>query len=236
MTPTALCFDATGTLIETTENVGEVYHRVALEHGVDLPAWRLDDAFRRILRRAPPRGTDGDCFETRCRRELEWWFERIRETFQATDSTARFEDFPAFASALFERYRAPGAWQLRPGSIEMLTRFRAHGYPLCIVSNFDHRLPEILGILDLSSFFELVVIPVDSGRAKPDRAVFEIVSQHLSMPLDSLGYIGDDSKKTLRAIEDLGLQVVDLREIDHLESLPDRFETRATLRPRRDRG
>ena len=98
MTRHPICFDATGTLIELNEGVGEVYHRVALEHGVDLPAWRLEDAFLRILRRAPARGVEGETVAARRQGELDWWFERVRETFQATDSTACFSNFPTFAT------------------------------------------------------------------------------------------------------------------------------------------
>ena len=50
----AVLFDAVGTLIELREPVGETYARMARPFGVALPAWRVDDAFRRILKRAPP--------------------------------------------------------------------------------------------------------------------------------------------------------------------------------------
>ena len=233
----AVCFDATGTLIEIAESVGEVYHRVALEYGVDLPAWRLEDAFRRILRRAPARGIAGDSVDERRDGEIKWWFERIRETFQATDSTARFQDFQAFADALFETYRAPGAWQLRPGTLEMLTELRSRGLRMVVVSNFDHRLLKILELLDISSFFDTVIIPSKIGRAKPDRAVFEAVAESLSLPLnalDSLLYVGDDPKETLRAIEEFGLQVIDIHQIEDLETLPERLVKAAILPPRPD--
>jgi len=229
-----ICFDATGTLIETAEGVGEVYGRVAREFDVDLPAWRLDDAFRRILLRAPARSADGASVEARRVAEKAWWFERIRETFQATDSTARFANFPAFAEALFELYRAPGAWRLRPRTLETLTAIHSAGLPMTIVSNFDHRLPEILEILDISSFFEFVSIPSVTGRAKPDRFVFEAVLAELSLPpktLEELLYVGDDSTETLQAIEELGLQVIDIHQLEESESLADRVLRAATLPP-----
>jgi putative hydrolase of the HAD superfamily len=225
VTLAAICFDATGTLIETAESVGDVYHRVAREFEVDLPAWRLEDAFRRILQHAPARGLEGASVEDRREGEVQWWFERIRETFQATDSTARFKDFQALADALFETYRAPGAWQLRSGTLEMLTKLKGSSIPMTVVSNFDHRLPKVLELLDISSFFDVITIPSMAGRAKPDRAVFEVVLDRLSLPpsmLDALLYVGDDSKETLRAIEELGLQVIDIHGLDDHETLADR--------------
>jgi putative hydrolase of the HAD superfamily len=232
VTRRTICFDATGTLIELNENVGEVYHRIALEHGVDLPAWRLEDAFRRILRRAPARGVDGDTIATRRRHEVDWWCERVRETFQATDSTACFDDFPAFANALFDAYRTADLWRLRPGVSEMLARLRDRGWTLVVVSNFDHRLLEILKDIDIAQFFEFVSIPSESGAAKPDRLVFELVSDSLQTPLETFLYLGDDAKELLDAISDLGLRVFDIREIEDLEAFPDLASSAATL-PRR---
>jgi putative hydrolase of the HAD superfamily len=227
-----VCFDATGTLIETAENVGEVYRRLALDFGVDLPAWRIEDAFGRILRQAPARKCTGDSFEVRRRNEMEWWFDRIRETFQATDSTARFEDFPAFARVLFENYRSADAWRLRRGARPMLLEFRRRGMPLAIVSNFDHRLPEILEGLDISSFFEFLAIPSTVGKAKPHRAPFAAAARNMTLSsdsLDCLAYVGDDTRPTLRAIKQLGLTVLDVTKVEDLSGLPDRLTTTATL-------
>ena len=233
MTPPAICFDATGTLIELAEPVGDVYHRIALEHGVDLPAWRLEDAFRRILGRAPPRGVEGDTINARRQNEVDWWFERIRQTFQATDSTARFDDFPTFAAALFEVYRSPDAWRPRAGIPEALTALRARFCPIAVASNFDHRLLEILEGIDLLDFIEHIEIPSIYGSSKPDRTVFERVAAKLKRPIGELVYVGDDAPEVLEAIAALGLRVFDVREIENLEALADLASTAATLPPLR---
>jgi len=219
-TPT-ICFDATGTLIEATQPVGETYHRFALEFGVDLPAWRLDDAFRRILRHAPARGLEGASFEERCAHEVAWWFERIRQTFQATDSTVRFDDFEAFARALFDFYAGAEAWRARPGMPALLGRLRDHGRRLCVVSNFDHRLPKILEAIDLARFFEKIFIPSQTAHAKPERALFEAVGAAVGQPLETLLYVGDDAPETLAAIASHGLRVLDVADHGDRESLLD---------------
>lgn len=235
-TPT-ICFDATGTLIEAIQPVGETYHRFALEFGVDLPAWRLDDAFRRILRHAPVRGLEGTSFEERRAHEIQWWFERIRQTFQATDSTARFDDFRAFAQALFDFYAGAGAWRARPGMPALLAQLRDQGARLYVVSNFDHRLPQILEVLDLEKFFEEILIPSRAAYAKPDRALFEAVAAAAGQPLEALVYIGDDAPETLAAIAAHGLRVLDVRDCGDPDSLADLLlgasgtAAAATLRP-----
>jgi len=216
-----ICFDATGTLIEVRAPVGDVYHRIALEHGVDLPAWRLDDAFRRVLRQAPARGLDGATREERCASEIDWWFERIRQTFQATDSTARFDDFRAFAQALFDHYQSDAAWRTREGVAQALTQLRQLGCFLAVTSNFDHRLPKILELLDLTRFFLTIEVPCQMGRAKPDRAIFEAVAEASGRPLHSLVYVGDDPPEMLAAIAAHGLRVIDIRAVQEFSALAD---------------
>lgn len=220
MTSRALCFDATGTLIETTEPVGEIYRRVALDFGVDLPAWRLDDAFRRVLRRAAPRGVEGATREARRDREVEWWSDLIRQTFQATDSTVAFEDFPGFAQTLFELYCGGSLWRARPGILDALRVLRDQGFAMAIASNFDHRLPNILQALDLKYFFDPIEIPIEHGFRKPERPLFEFLAKSFDRPLAGLTYIGDDDAETLAAIRSHGLRVLDIREVDDLERLP----------------
>lgn len=216
---TAVAFDATGTLFEATEPVGEVYARIAREHGVDLPSWRLDDGFHRMLRHAPPRGVDGEDEGRRREGEVTWWSEIIRQTFQATDSTARFADFPAFVDALFEAYRQPGAWRLRPGIAPLLEALRDRATRLAVVSNFDHRLPDILEALEIHHYFESIEIPSRHGCAKPDRAIFETAAAALGCTPTALVYVGDDPPERLDAIRALGLGVVDVRARETPEAL-----------------
>lgn len=228
----AICFDATGTLIEATTSVGEIYRRVALEHGVDLPAWRLDDAFGRILRHAPPRRATGTTREARTADEIEWWFERIRQTFQATDSTVRFDDWSGFARALFDAWASAAAWRIRPGVRETLLALAAQDTFMAVTSNFDHRLFKILEDLELKGFFDLIQVPCIDGHLKPERAVFEAVAARATgiaaaeLPADALAsmlYVGDDDPDVLARIGELGLRVFDVREVEFGPELADRL-------------
>ena len=226
MTIRGVCFDATGTLIEPAESIGETYGRAARAAGVRLPAWRLDDAFQRVLRHAPPLGEAGSTGTTQAEREaaeIAWWRERVRQTFQAADSTVRFADAEAFFAGLFAHYRRPEAWRVRPGAHEVLDRLQREDVALALVSNFDHRLPEILEALDLARFFSLVTIPSRSGVAKPDARVFAAVAQGLELPLGSLAYVGDDAPEVLAAIARQGLLVIDVAECPDLAALPSRL-------------
>jgi len=231
MTRSGLCFDATGTLIEMTASVGETYAEIALAHGVKLPAWRLDDAFRRVLRSAPAMSCTGSTFCQRQARAFEWWSERIRQTFQAADSTIRFDDFAAFARALFESYREPSRWRPRPFVTETLERLIHRGHRMAIVSNFDYRLPFILEGLDLKRFFPFTLIPADSGMRKPDPQLFALAAQHFECAAQSLVYIGDDAQEVLAAIRSAGPKVIDIGALTSFDELPECIDAAAILSP-----
>lgn len=206
-------FDATGTLIEVAEPVGETYHRIARSHGVDLPAWRLEDAFRRVLRHAPERGIEGPDELARRESERSWWFERLRQTFQAADSTARFPDFEAFARDAFDAYRVPSAWHVREGLETLLEQLGDAGLGMAVVSNFDHRLPEILEGLGLGDAFVTIEIPSRLGKTKPHPVIFGAAADRLGLAFESLAYVGDDPPERIAAIARLGLRVVDVNQI-----------------------
>lgn len=211
--PRGVVFDATGTLIEATESVGDVYQRVALEHGIVLGSWRLDDAFGRVLRHAPPRGVEGEDEQTRRDGEVEWWFELIRQTFQAADSAVLFDDFSSFAQTLFDTYRAPAAWRVRDRVLPLLSRLRDQGTPMTVVSNFDYRLLEILEALELTPFFTSIELPCKHGARKPDASLFEAAARSLDRAITDLIYIGDDSPDRLTAIRGHGLDVIDVNAV-----------------------
>ncbi len=226
MTIRAVVFDATGTLIEPRESVGTVYARAALAEGVRLPAWRLDDAFVRVLRSSPPlaaAAATGANADERAAAETAWWIERVRQVFQATDSTVQFRDPKAFALSLFETYRRAETWRERPGARRLLEQLAGAGLRLALASNFDHRLPEILKDLGLYRFFESIEIPSRSGRAKPDRTVFESLGRALALGLDELAYVGDDAPEALAAIAALGLTTIDIRALADLEAVAERL-------------
>jgi putative hydrolase of the HAD superfamily len=233
----AVLFDAAGTLIETVEPVGESYARIAAVHGVALPAWRLGDAFARILRGAPPRVFPGATRERVATLERRWWREVVRATFLAADGTARFEDFEGFFEALFEHFAGPDAWRARAGAGQALDRLRERGTRTGVVSNFDARLGPILTGLGLSQRLDAVVLPIDAGAAKPDPAIFDLALARLGCPAGACVYVGDDSERDIAAVRRLGLRAIAVGGLATLAEVPERldaFVAGAEASPARD--
>jgi len=225
----AVLFDATGVLIELAEPVGATYAEAARRFGVRLPAWRLEDAFRRVLRHAPPRVFPGRTPEAAAGCERAWWREIVRQTFQAADSTVRFADFEALFADLYTRYQTGTAWRARPGAHETIRTLRANGRATGVVSNFDHRLTPILEALGISELLDVVVIPSQCGFAKPDPAIFRTALAALDTRPDEAVYVGHDPDTDLAGATAAGLIAIRLAEDEALGTLPARIERVANL-------
>ncbi len=218
----AVIFDAAGTLIETAEPVGEVYAREARSFGVELPASRIEEAFRRILAAAPPPAWPGASLREAAEAERRWWWERVRETFRAADGTVRFDDFDGFFDRLFEHYAHGAAWRLRPGAREALVALRRDGLQLAVLSNFDQRLRPVLRELGIHGCFDAVTLPADAGAAKPARQIFDVCLKRLGVANHRCVYVGDHAEQDLASSKTAGLHSVDVASLATLAELPAR--------------
>lgn len=212
----AVMLDAVGTLIRLREPVGATYARVAREHGVAIPAWRLDDAFARVVRAAAPMPPGDDAAERA------WWRDRVREVFRAADQMQRFGDFEACFDALFAHYARADAWVAAPDAAGAIEALRAAGRRVAIASNFDHRLPAILAGLGLAP--DLVWLPRDAGTAKPDPAFFARACERLGVAPAAAVAVGDDAARDLEAARRAGLAAIDVASLASLGALPARIE------------
>lgn len=206
----AVLFDAAGTLIELRESVGTHYARTAAQHGVALSATLLEDAFRRIFASAPPMAFPGAEAADIAELEREWWRRRVRATFRAADSSARFDDFEAFFAQLFLDMGLASAWQVVPGGEALLRELRVRGWAIGVVSNFDRRLHSILDGLALRPLLDSVILSSDVGTAKPDPQIFEHALAELRVAAGRAWFVGDHPVQDVSGARDAGLRAIDV--------------------------
>lgn len=223
--PRALLFDVVGTLLRPREPVGTTYARFAARHGAQLSATRLDAAFRRALRTAPPMVFPDAAPGEIPRFERNWWRDRVRmavcEALGQGDCAgeAPFPSFEAFFAELFTHYASAAAWQPLPGVRGALAELRARGIRLAVVSNFDHRLPALLEALGLAGCFEFVLLPAEAGASKPAAAIFDAAVTRLGLPRHEIALVGDDPEQDLDAARAAGLGAIDVAELATLRDL-----------------
>ncbi len=210
----AVLLDAAGTLIHLRESVGESYARIAREHGVEIPAWRVDDAFRRVLRSAPPMVAPDDAGERA------WWRDVVRATFRAADQMQRFDDFDACFDALFAHFARPDSWRAAVDAQATLEALRRAERRVAVASNFDHRLPALLAGLGLARDLDLIWLPRDAGVAKPDPRFFLGACERLGVAPAEAVAVGDDPELDLAAARRAGLRAIDVASLASLGALP----------------
>lgn len=214
-----MLFDATDTLIELREPVGETYARVARAHGARIAPWRLGDAFARVWRRAPPLVFPGVAPEAAAPHERAWWREVVRQTFLAADSASRPDDLDACFAELFSHFAQARAWRARPGAEAALRGLRADGRATAVVSNFDRRLRGVLDGLGLGALLDTVVLPSDAGAAKPAPAIFALALERLGVAAAEALFVGDDARRDLAGARAAGLRAVTLATLEDLPAL-----------------
>lgn len=215
----AVLLDATGTLMALRGSVGEAYARAARAQGLQISAWRLDDAFRRALEQAPPMVFPAAPRQERPALERRWWRERVRVTFLSADSSQRLPDFDACFDRLWAHFSAPEAWQRREGAVALLESLRARGLRTAIVSNFDARLPSILAGLGLAERLDAIVLPCTAGAAKPDPAIFRCALETLRVAPQEALFVGDDAERDLDGARRAGLRAVHVGSLATLDAL-----------------
>jgi putative hydrolase of the HAD superfamily len=186
---------------------------------VDLSAWRVGDAFRRILA-----GTEPMVFPDAAAPEIpalerEWWRRVVRSTFLAADSCARFDDFEGCFDRLWRHFADPAAWAPRPGGRELLARLHGRGLRLAVVSNFDHRLPALLAGLGLAAHLDAVILPSEARAAKPALRIFKLALEQLGVSPAEAVFLGDDAERDLAGARAAGLRAIDVGSLATLAGI-----------------
>ena len=215
----AVLFDAVGTLIRLREPVGDTYARFAAAAGIRVSADALQSAFATVLRGMPPMVFPACTGEALRAAERDWWRTVVRSTFDTAGVSGCGTDLEPIFTALFDHFAGSAAWQCAAGALEVLTALRARGLATGMVSNFDYRLPALLGALQLAPLLDTIVLPADAGAAKPDARIFALALSRLGVGAEDTLYVGDDAEHDMAGATRAGLRAVDVATLANLRAL-----------------
>ena len=187
-------FDVAGTLVKTVTPVGEVYARVAEQHGIELDPKDAEARFRQAfqeLGRPNYSLPDG---------EKVWWRELVETVFGAAVTDVCFEE-------LFNFYAKPQAWEAFPEVFAVLEALQKK-VRLGVISNFDARVLPVLDGLELAPFFEEVVYSGEVGSAKPEARIFEVACERMKVAPERCVLVGDDPERDLAGAKAAGMRCV----------------------------
>ncbi len=184
----AVFFDVGATLIRPCPSVAETMARVAAErgHGLDvrdferhMPA--MDAYYEAEYLR------DGDFW---CSHEgsTAIWLDQYRYVCHLAGIA---HDAEGMARATHEAYRRADHWEIYPDVLGCLRGLKQRGLALCIVSNWDAELEDLLRDLRLLPYFDAVVSSAAVGYRKPNPVIFEIACEELGVRPSRAVHVGD---------------------------------------------
>lgn len=113
------------------------------------------------------------------------------------------EAFTRWSEAYDEAFR--GAWRPTPDGVALVSRVRAAGVPLGVVTNLTREYQqEKLAAVGLGDLPVLAAMD-DLGRGKPAPEVFHLACRRLGLPPAEVAYVGDELDVDARGARDAGL-------------------------------
>jgi len=184
----AVTFDVGGTLIEPWPSVGHVYADVAEGHGFQFTPDELNQRFRAAWKaRQNFRHTRDD------------WAALVRATFGTPECDAFFPE-------LYERFASAKVWRVFDDVRPTLMRLKEQGMKLGIISNWDERLRPLLDSLELTQFFDAIVISVEVGFCKPAPEIFREAVRLLDLAPQQILHVGDSEAEDVAGAGRIGMQ------------------------------
>ncbi len=196
-------FDAAGTLFYLPRSVGWHYRSVAERHGCFLDERALSVSFGAVWKEMPARPATG---VARADDAKGWWRELVERVLDRCGVPATELDRAAYFEELYREFTLPGIWELFPDVREALAALQPR-FRLGIISNFDGRLRQILGHLEISAAFDLVVISSEVGADKPDPLIFQHALKQAAVDLHEAMHVGDDPVHDWEGAASVGLDV-----------------------------
>lgn len=203
-------FDAVGTLIELTRPPGAIYSEVAAEFGQDWAPGRVQQAFRRAWKETPP---PADLAGPRPDDDRLWWHQLVVRTLGFAGYS--LPAFDAYFERVYRRFEQPGIWRARPGADEVLKVLHGAGLRLGVLSNFDGRLHAVLRALELTPYFEHVIVSSEVGANKPSPLIFQAALARFAVPAGRMLHIGDDPDLDEKGAASLGITPLLVQEPGH---------------------
>ena len=199
--------DVGETLIGPRHSFGAVYAAALADLGVVQSPETFEDALQATWREFDARIPPGiDRYRSFPGGEVDYWRRFAARTLQrAIDGEADPALLERALPALRDVFASPDAWVIYPEVESTLAALRDAGARLCVVSNWDSRLPALLGRLGLLDAFDEVVVSHLEGVEKPDPALFRIALERLGSAAGHALHVGDRADLDLAGARAAGI-------------------------------
>jgi len=197
-------FDVGGTLIAPYPSVAGVYRSHGLEHGLTASEKEIQIAFKKAWKKHEGFGKPAraklqhDEQSTQAR-----WKALVMDVFEEVNFHG---DSEACFMSLYNAFTKKEVWTIFDDVLPTLEALKQRNVRAGIISNWDLRLPNLLDTLELSAFFDPIIISSQVGVEKPKTEIFEIACKRANVKKENTIYIGDQIDFDVHAPMALGLR------------------------------
>ncbi|MEM9596972.1 MAG: HAD-IA family hydrolase [Acidobacteriota bacterium] len=198
----AVTFDVTHTLIHAPR-LAEIYGEVLRRHGLTAPTARLRRRIPLVWQELSCQATPAqDRFTAHAGGPKGFWHRFLERLCEHLD----LEPPTRFASAeLYDRFGHAEAWEIYPDVPGTLAALRRKGLRIGIVSNWDHRLPDLLERLGLAPELDAVVYSSSLGVEKPHPSMFLSCLEALGVEPEHALHVGDSAIEDAEGAQAVGM-------------------------------
>ncbi|PJZ68750.1 hydrolase [Leptospira perolatii] len=186
-----LFLDVGDTLMSLNRPAGEIYFEVLSKFGItQKPKLNLEKAFRLAYAEMTrnPLPDFQDKFHVHQDGSKGWWRDLLSIFLEKIGSDVSPD---SIAESIFEKFDDPRLWDLDPGFREVLEFTQQNQFGLGIISNWDHRLRDLLKSVGVAQYFNPIFVSAEFGYEKPSPRIFEAAERAVGLDPKNLIYCGD---------------------------------------------
>jgi putative hydrolase of the HAD superfamily len=222
-----IVLDAVGTLIKPVPSVAEAYTEAARRQGVELNCEEVKSRFNTNFQSDEVRGDRG-IHSTDEATEIWRWRRIVTKVLpEVPDPDRAFDE-------LWDHFGRPESWRCFPDVAPALRAIHEAGIAVCVGSNFDSRLRQVvMGLPELGWAVDALVISSEVGYRKPHPSFYQAACERLGLPGRRVLCVGDDLENDVRGAMRAGLSAVLLdrggrgpRDLPHVPDLTALFASR----------
>lgn len=199
--------DVGETLIGPRRSYGAVYAGVLAGLGVERPPAAFEVALQATWREFDAQIPPGiDRYRMFDGGEAEYWTRFADHTLRRLlDGEATPDLVARVLPALRDAFVSTDAWHVYPEVPDVLDALDDAGARLVVVSNWDSRLPTLLGKMGLDGRFEDLVVSHLEGVEKPDPRLFDIALRRAKAGPEETIHVGDRADMDLEGARAAGI-------------------------------
>jgi putative hydrolase of the HAD superfamily len=203
----AVFLDAQGTLLQSRSPISDIYVEACRDCGGSADAAQVSPVLHQLWveHRQSTRGRTH--FDTSEEVTQGWWRLYNGAVF---DRLGMSGDRERFIQQLWDNFGKTNLWQTYPEVEQVLAELKGRGYRLGVVSNWDSRLLPICDSLGITGRMEFVLASALVGVEKPDRRIFEMALQRMSLDPERAIHVGDDYEADVMGARGAGVAAVHL--------------------------